>query len=232
MYISIVCQVSFFPCTSFRPDLANPEEDGVRDGLHLLGIAAPRRRELLDGGRIEQLDAVILGSLVGGPGRDIHEVVIEVHPAVRGELERARVVLPLDRVEREVGAPILVVDHPAVGRPESLGPVVQAPEHGIDGGVDAWLGVAPGGEHAEAGAQHGAGLRVEAREVEPVEGLRDGDEVDGGRRGHGGVDPLQGQVRWGVHVAGVAEARRVGELLRARVRAHHVLVQLRQLQVE
>jgi hypothetical protein len=30
-----------------------------------------------------------------------------------------------------------------------------------------------------------------------------------------------------VDVAGVGEARRVGELLRARVRAHHVLVQLR-----
>ena len=62
--------------------------------------------------------------------------------------------------------------------------------------------------------------------------LRHGDEVDGARRRDGGVDAVEGEVRRRVDVAHVGEARRVGQLLRARVRAHHVLVQLRQLHAQ
>ncbi len=86
-----------------------------------------------------------------------------------------------DALEWKRQARITAFDQGAFGRPVGSGQIdVETILLRIDAGIDATVGIGPERDHA-ARLEHATCLLVEARQVEPVQGLRDADQIDTGR---------------------------------------------------
>nr|GMD48022.1 UPF0481 protein At3g47200-like [Ipomoea batatas] len=174
--------VSLGPYHHGKPELQKNRES---DTFLTTPILIPSNSESLHNILAQHLHTLMLGGLVGRPRPQPRQIPFQIHHSLGRELERPGTRAPFHRLERELDAPVLIVHQLLRRFPVGVEVhEVEVVQQGVHAFVDLRQRVAPCGDYPVGLLEHPFCLLVKRRQIEPVHGLRYGDQIERGFLSH------------------------------------------------